>query len=119
MVGPNVTRTVQKTKKCNTDDLCKTSWHAACGGPLRDNRGLRSKLAAELARDKGWTHLWLEMDSALTLYNFFRNEYRPTGESECDGRGVKTLCCTWRLEHHTSLGRKCPSRQPFQSGFGV
>ena len=83
--------------KCNTDGLCKPSGQAACGGVFRNHRGFvcgafvqklgvatayyaefyAVLLAIELAWERGWCKLWLEMDSAITLGNFFNAEYRP------------------------------------------
>ena len=77
--------------KCNTDGLFKTNV-AACGGVFRNCRGFVCGvfvqrlgvenayfaeffaviLAVEVAFSKGRTKIWFEMDSALSLLNFFK-----------------------------------------------
>ena len=82
--------------KCNTDGLFKANV-AACGGVFRNCRGFVCGifvqhlgaesacfaeffaviLAVEIAFSKGWTRILFEMDSALTLMNFFKPNYIP------------------------------------------
>ena len=74
---------------------------AACGGLFRNCRGFVCGafvqclgketayyaefyaviLAVELAVTRGWTEVWFEMDSSLTLLNFFNRTYAPSMEA--------------------------------------
>ncbi|KAM7472576.1 hypothetical protein LguiA_010759 [Lonicera macranthoides] len=82
--------------KCNTDGFYKNGI-AACGGLFRDwdasvygvfayNIGSGNAYVAEfmvviiavkMAHSKGWRKIWFEMDSTITLSNFFNRNYTP------------------------------------------
>ena len=80
----------------HTDGL-STSNSAACGGLFRNYRGFVCGvfvqwlgeettyfaefsaviIAVEIAFAQGWNRIWFEIDSSITLLNFFRPDYVP------------------------------------------